>query len=311
MRRGAGAFSGILLACLVFSASAAAATTTVECGLFRDYVAPDPLGPTDGSITFGLSGTPEIIAADATLVPPADTNLGGLAGGAPTALTVVRDTGVITSLAFAGSCTLTADVTFVTDLFGPGADGYTVGDRVFAPAAFLAINDGLAALIPTAAANGVQLSLTFTIDTSVGSPNAFDADLTLVGPVKLKNNGDIVVGAARLPSSVISDQARDQLREAHRLGVDATVVVTGNGGPDAAAPGGVAMAITLDVRFQAPKPEPSPSDVPDTAISLPSTTGQPLHAIAGVLGLAIAGVATVSAWQPRGRGPGTRRRRAR
>ncbi len=309
MRRGAAAIFAASCASLLLTASAAAATTSLECGLFKDYVAPDPLGPTDGSITFGLSGAPEVIAADATLVPPADTNLGGLGGGAPTALTVVRDTGVITSLAFADSCTLTAPVTFVPDLFGPGNDGYTVGDRVFAPAAFLATNDGLAALIPTAAANGVPLSLTFTIDTSVGTPTAFDGSLTLVGPVKLKNNGDIVVGAARLPNSVISDAARDQLRAAHRLGVIATVAVTGNGGPDAGAPGGVAMDISLAVSLQAP--QPTPSDVPDTASSAPVTSGEPLLAVVGILALAISALATVSAWRPRERGPGTHRRQAR
>ena len=74
-------------------------TTTLECGLFRDYTAPEPATSTPGSITFGVSGTPEVIAADATLVPPADTALPSLQGGAPTALTVVRNGGVITSLA--------------------------------------------------------------------------------------------------------------------------------------------------------------------------------------------------------------------
>ena len=47
----------------------AAATDTLECGLFRDYTAPDPIGDTPGSITFGLSGPAETIAADATSFP--------------------------------------------------------------------------------------------------------------------------------------------------------------------------------------------------------------------------------------------------
>jgi len=255
---GSAAFASFLL-----TGAAHAATTTVECGLFRDYVAPDPVAPADGSITFGLSGSPEVIAADATLVPPADTNLSSLGGGAPTALSVVRDAGVITSLAFAPACTLTGDVVFVPDLFGPGADGYTVDDRLFAPTALMGINDGLAALIPTAAANGTQLSIAFTIDTAIGTPSAFHAGVTLVGAVKLKPNGDIVVGSARLPASTVSDAARDRLREAHRLGVIATVDVTGEGAPDNAAPGGVAMAITLAVSFEAPAP--TPSEVPDTS----------------------------------------------
>jgi hypothetical protein len=86
----------------------------------------------------------------------------------PTALSVVRDTGVITSLAFASSCTIVGGVAFVPDLFGPGAGGYTVSDRLLVRADLLATNDGLAALIPTAAANDTPLSLAFTFDTTSG-----------------------------------------------------------------------------------------------------------------------------------------------
>jgi len=43
----------------------------------------------------------------------------------------------------------------------------------------------------------------------------------------------------------------------------AVVDVTGEGAPDNAAPGGVAMAITLAVSFEAPAP--TPSEVPDTS----------------------------------------------
>jgi hypothetical protein len=265
LRRGVVA-SLVALTALILAGPAAAATTTVECGLFRDYVAPDPLGPTTGSISFGLLGAPETIAADATLTPPADTNLASLTGGVPTALTVVRDAGVITSLSFATSCTLTDDVAFVDDLFGPGADGYVVGDRLVAPISLLDIHDGLSALIPTAAANGVPLTLIFSIDTSMGTPSAFDAQLTLVGEVELEGDGDILIGAARLPNSVISNQARGLLAEAAELGVEATVVVIGEGGPDAGSPGGVAMAISLDVSFEAPAPPPSEPTVPDTSM---------------------------------------------
>jgi hypothetical protein len=276
------------------SGTAAAATTTLECGLFRDFVAPDPLGPTDGSITFGLSGTPETIAADATLVPPADTNLAGLAGGAPTALTVVRDVGTITSLAFAASCTLSGDVTLVPDLFGPGTDGYTVGDRLFAPVFLMASNDGLATLIPTAEAGGTQLSLAFTIDAGTGTPSAIHAEVRLSGRVRLRTDGDILVGDARLPGSVISDGARDQLREAHRLGVDVTVAVTGEGVPDGGAPGGVAMAISLGVSFETP--EPPPSEVPDTALASP-TQPDPAPLLVAIVALAASAVSSALAYR--------------
>jgi hypothetical protein len=265
-RTGVGAIGVVALVSLLGTATVAAATTTTECGLLRDYVAPDPLGPTDGSISFGLSGSPEVIAAGATLVPPVDTNLSGLTGGAPTALTVVRDAGIITSLAFAPSCVLNGDVTFVPDLFGPGADGYIVEDRLVAPVDLMAINDGLAALIPTAAANGSPLSIEFIIDLSMGTPSAFHAQVTLVGEVQPKPNGDMLVGQARLPASVISDGARDRLGQARQLRVPATVEVTGEGAPDQASPGAVAMMITLSVSFEAPMPSPSDGEqIPDTA----------------------------------------------
>jgi len=280
---------------LLGTAAVAAATTTTECGLFRDYVAPDPLGPTDGSISFGLSGSPEVIAADATLVPPVDTNLSGLTGGAPTALTVVRDAGTITSLAFAPSCVLVGDVIFVPDLFGPGTDGYTVDDRLVAPVDLMAMNDGLAALIPTAAANATPLSIEFTIDLTTGPPSAFHAHVTLVGEVQPKPNGDMMVGNARLPASVVSDEARDLLGQARQLGVPATVEVTGEGAPDQGSPGGVAMSITLAVSFQAPMPSPSEGgDIPDTAIPTSEHGTTPALPVLGVGALAIA--LSVLAW---------------
>jgi len=286
------ALSGIGIAALVSligTATVAAATTTTECGLFRDYVAPDPLGPTDGSISFGLSGSPEVIAADATLVPPVDTNLSGLTGGAPTALSVVRDAGSITSLAFAASCVLDGDVIFVPDLFGPGTDGYTVDDRLVAPVDLMAINDGLAALIPTAAANATPLSIEFTIDLSTGTPSAFHAEVTLIGDVQPKPNGDMLIGQARLPSSVISDEARDLLGQARHLGVPATVQVTGQGAPNQGSPGGVAMSITLAVSFQTPTPSPSAGgEIPDTALRTSDPGTAPMLPILGVSTLAAA-----------------------
>ena len=279
----AGALAVAAVLSLLGAATTAAATTTTECGLFRDYVAPDPLGPTDGSISFGLSGSPEVIAADATLVPPADTNLASLGGGAPTALAVTRDAGVITLMAFVTACIIEGDVVFVPDLFGPGADGYTVNDRLVAPVDLMAINDGLAALIPTAEANGTTLAIDFTIDLSTGAPSAFDAEVTLVGEVTFQSNGDVMVGDARLPASVVGGKARHRLDQARELGVPATVVVIGDGAPDQGSPGGVAMAITLSVSFPAPTP---PEEVPDTAVNPPGPAPVPL--ILGVSALAAA-----------------------
>lgn len=256
-----------LLAVFVAPAAAGGAdTTTVECGIFRDYTAPDPGTATPGSITFGLSGSPEAIAADATLVPPADSSLASLQGGAPTALTVIRNSGVITSLAFADSCTISGTPILVPDLFGSGQDGYVLADRLFVPVEQVGANPGLAALFGTAADSDGVLSITFEIDLSTGVPFEFSATTSFAGEVVMLPGGDVQVGDATLPDSVIAADARADLQAAADLGVDATVVVDGAGSIDPSSKGEVIVAITLTVTYAAP-PTPSPSAdlLPDTA----------------------------------------------
>lgn len=261
----------------IAAGNAAAATTALECGIFRDYTAPDPVGVVAGSITFGLSGSPETIAADATLVPPADTALPGLQGGAPTCLTVVRDAGVITSLEFAASGTVSGSVVLVPDLFGPGQDAYVIADRIFTPASLIASNDGLAALIKTAADSGATLSITFQIDLATGVPTGFDAETTVSGAVSLPPGGDIQVGSATLPSSVIDASARTSLGTAADLGVSATVVIDGLGTLIQSGQGGVSVDISLTVSFVAPA-ESSPG-VSDTAVMVGAATSNAAWAV--------------------------------
>jgi len=265
----------MLLLAAVTSTAAAAVQTTVECGLFRDYTAPDPIAPATGSITFGLNGSPETIAADATLAPPTDTVLSSLQGGTPTCLTVTRDAGVITSLAFAASGTVSGTVIVVPNLFGSGQDAYVIADRVFAPVSAVAANDGLAALIKTAADTGSLFSVTFQIDLSSGIPTGFTATTTISGPVTLAANGDVQVGAATLPNSVIDATARGKLTAAEGLAVAATVVVSGVGTLDQASPGGVVIDVTLSVTYAAPAvASPTPSPTP-TQAALPNTATAP------------------------------------
>ena len=265
------------------SAPVAAATDTLECGLFRDYTAPDPIGDTPGSITFGLSGPPETIAADATLVPPTDTNLASLQGGAPTCLTVTRESGVITGLAFAASGTISGIPELVPDLFGPGQDAYVISDRLFTPAALVATNAGLSALIKTAADSESTFTVTFQIDLTSGVPTGFVATTTLSGSVGILAGGDISIGSATLPDEVISPGARQDLHEAAALGVPATVIVDGIGTLDQSSEGGVSVAITLSVTFAAPSTTPAPSqdEVPDTA--LPAVPGGDQWFVLGAL----------------------------
>ncbi|MDP9269997.1 MAG: hypothetical protein M3P14_03330 [Chloroflexota bacterium] len=257
-----------------FASGAAAATTTVECGLFRNYTAPDPVAVTAGSITFGLHGTPEAIAPDATLVPPADSLLASLQGGTPTCLAVVRDAGNITSLAFAPSGTISGTVVLVADLFGPGQDAYVIADRVVTPVAAVTANPGLAALIKTAADSGSIFSVTFQIDLSSGVPTSFAATTTLSGLVSLGAGGDVHVGAATLPNAVIDATSRAKLTAAASLGVPATVVVNGAGTLAQGGQGGVAIQVTLSVTYTAPvrsMAPATPADLPNTAVTTTSS----------------------------------------
>lgn len=244
------AFAALLAASLTLTAGSvfAAAVSSVECGVFHDYLAPDPIAVAPGSITFGLSATPETIAAEAILEPPADTALPSLAGGTPTCLTVTRDSGVITAMAFVPSGT----VVLVPDLFGSGQDAYVIADRVFAPVSAVAADPNLAALIKTAADSGSTFSVTFRIDLSSGVPTGFDATTTLSGAVVLLPGGDIQIGAATLPSAVIDASARQQLEQAAALGVPATVAVSGVGVLDQGGAGGVTVDISLAVSLVAP-----------------------------------------------------------
>lgn len=250
---------------LALPAAVSAGSTTTECGIFREYQAPDPVAVTTGAIAFGVSGPIETIAADATLVPPTDTLLPSLADGAPTCLNVERDAGVITSLRFAPSGEISGAVVLVLDLFGPDVDGYVIADRLFAPVEIIEDNAGLRALIGTAAQSGQPLTLAFTIDLTTGLPTAFDGNVVLIGDVALLPGGDVRVGTARLPEQVIDADSLALLAEAAALGVEATVVVTGHGTPDDTTAGGVNMAITLSVSFEAPPTEPPPPTAPPTA----------------------------------------------
>jgi hypothetical protein len=249
-------------------------TTAVEGGAYFDFVAPDPLGPTDGTIRFGFSGAVETIAADAVLVPPADTNLAFLGGGSPTCLAVTREGGVITQIAFVEDCTISGTVTRVDDLFGPGGDAYLIADRVAAPADLVEGTPPFGALIGTAAAAGTTLEIVFTLDMATGVPESFVGQSAVTGPVTILAGGDIGVGAATLPNAVIDDTSRAQLEDAAALGVDATVTVDGQGTIGQKGEPNLVVSLTVTYTAPTPVPTPVPTAVP-TQDQLPDTSAPP------------------------------------
>jgi hypothetical protein len=248
-------------------AAAGGAETAVEAGVFRDFVAPDAGTATPGSITFGFSGSPEVIAADAQLVPPADTNLAFLGGGTPTCIEVTRAGGVITRLAFVSECTVSGTVELVPDAFGPGADGYLIADRVAAPAELVDMQAEFAALIGVAADSGGVLTIIFQVDVTSGVPEAFVGETEVSGPVTILGSGDVTVGSATLPAAVIDGASRAVLEEAAGLGADATVLISGNG--TIQPQGNPVLEIVLSVSFVAATPPATPAP---TAAALPDTS---------------------------------------
>lgn len=250
-------------------AGLAVAAETVECGIIREYTAPDAGTSTAGSIAFGLTGPLETIAADATLVGATETNLGVLTGGTPTCVIATRTGVVITQLEFAASGTVAGTVAFVVDMFGPGQDVYVVDDRLIVPADLLATTSGLAALIKVPADSGTTTSLTFQIDTASGFPTGLDGTATISGPVVMLGNGDVTVGPSTLTTDLIDPASRTALQAASDLGADATVTIHGIGTIDITNDDGVVVAIELSVSLPAPSPSATPTPMPTPAAPVP------------------------------------------
>ncbi len=243
-------------------------TTTIEAGTYFDYVAPDPVAPAAGSIRFGFDGSIEAIAADAELVPPADTNLSSLGNGAPTCLEVTRVADAIVRIAFVEQCTVTGTVELVPDIFGPGADAYVIGGRLAAPAELVDGDPAFGTLIGIPAQTGAILSVTFFVDITTGIPDGFFGETEAAGPVTMLPGGDVMVGAATIPAAVIDDASRASLQEAADLGVDATVAIAADG--TIAQTGDPVLEVQLSVSFSVPTPVPTsaPTTAPTPAASL-------------------------------------------
>ncbi len=277
-------------------AVAGTADITVEGGAFFDYVAPDPVGPADGAIRFGFGGELETIASDAELVPPADTNLAFLGGGTPTCLEVTREGGTITRIAFVDSCEVAGQVVLVEDVFGPGADAYLIADRVATPVELVETDPALGALIGTAADTGGTLAITFHLDLTQGVPVSFTAVTTASGLVTIEGSGDITVGAATLPNAVIDDASRATLAEAAALGVEAQVLIEGDG--VLGQKGQPDVTITLTVSFSAPTPvatpTPAASLLPDTSATQAARTSLGAGWMLVVAAFVVAGVSAVA-----------------
>ena len=198
------------LAAVLGFVPAAAAATTVECGQLIAYTAPDPVAPADGSLTFGLLA-PWTIAADATLSPQVVANLASVAGTGPTCLTVDRDAGgVITTLDFASSGSITGPVVYSGTL-----PGEVLADRLLIPTFITDAYPGLAAVFVTSEHAGTAATATLDVDTETGRITAVEAVAHFCGAADLATNGDGRIGAATIPAAVLDASATTKLRRAN------------------------------------------------------------------------------------------------
>jgi hypothetical protein len=178
--------------------SVSAASSVVECGQLAAYTAPDPLGPTDGSIQLGLSDT-WTINADATLSANAATALPSGSGNGPTCLAMDLDgSGHVTSLDFSPTGSLSGHVAFDS-----GSGYYILASRLIVPTFVTDANPGLAALFVPSYQAGSVLTISFTVDTTNGGFTGFDGHAAFCGKGSVTSGGDGKVGKAVIPASVL------------------------------------------------------------------------------------------------------------
>jgi hypothetical protein len=217
---------------------AAAASSTVECGQLSAYTAPDPLGPTDGSLQIGTLPTWDVIAT-ATVSPAATAALPSIVNSGPTCLALDLDVdGNVTAIDFAASGTITGTVAF-SDPY------YLFDDRLIIPTFITDANPGLAALFVTSYQAGTSLTVTFTVDTETGAFTGFDGTAKFCGKAKVTADGDGQVGDAIIPASVLDATDLAAIAGAGAAQACATVHAIGTIDPDS---GGI--SITTDVTIK-------------------------------------------------------------
>jgi hypothetical protein len=212
---------GAVLATLIVPGAAQAAVVD-ECGQLTGYTAPDPLGPTDGSLQLGLLD-PWTVLATATVSPAAAAVLPGMVNTGPTCVRIdVDDDGNISSLDFAPTGTISGPVDFDS-----GSGFYLFDDRLIVPDFITDANPGLAALFVTSYQAGTTVTVTFTVDTSTGAFTGVDGTAAFCGQGSVTAGGDGQVGDAIIPAAVLDATDIDRLEGAGSRETCATVQTSG------------------------------------------------------------------------------------
>ena len=256
---------------------------TVECGQLSAYLAPDPLGPTPGSVTIGAL-TPWEIVPTATMSANAASALPTIVNSGPTCLSMELDVdGKITSLDFAAQGDISGGV-----IFDSGSGFYQFANRLIVPNFITDTYPGIAALFVTSYQAGTQLSVTFTVDLTTGSFAGFDGHAAFCGNAAVTGGGDGKVGDAVIPAAVLEPADTAALQTANGTEVCATVHSVGVVIPNSEGQ----IQVQADVVIT---PVPAP---PSTSTVAPSTTGDG-RALATMLLILVLAAASLAATRRR------------
>lgn len=283
-----------LMVALAFPAtSTLAASSSVECGQVTGYTAPDPLGPTDGSLALGFTA-PWTIAAAASLDSAAASVLPAILGTGPTCLSLEFDGGgTITSVNLAAAGHVQGSVTFDV-----GMGFYILAERLFVPPFITDAVPSLAALFVTSFQAGSDVSITFGIDLSTGLFNAFDGTTEFCGLGSITVDGNGRIGDAVLASETLDAADLAALASSGSRTVCATVHSVGTIAGSGVILGSADVAIV--VQGTTVTPPPTDTSTPNDGVA-PAAGGW-MVLILGALIALVAIVLVVPSPTPRPRG---------
>ena len=249
------------------------------------WTAPDPTGPTDGSLTLGLSSTWDVLAT-ATISPAAAAGLPNGGSSGPTCLILGLDgSGKVTSIDFAAQGTLTGSVAYDS-----GSEYYILASRLLIPKAVTDAYPALDALFASSYQAGSTLSITFFIDTTSGAFTGFNGHAAFCGKgsISAKNVG--MVGKATIPAAVLGSAARVALHRLSGQVVCAKVHTTGTIDPQS---GNVSTTAAVVISLDPGRPRATPpATTTNVAAVPPSADSTPILAwlvLAFGLTIAVAG----------------------
>ncbi len=279
------AFVSAVVLFVLAPTAVSAASSSVECGQLTGYTAPDPSGPTDGSLQLGLT-SPWVVLATATVDPAAAAALPPLVNSGPTCLALdFDDDGAVTAIAFAPTGTLEGTVTFDS-----GTGFYLFEDRLIVPTFITDAYPGLAALFVTSYQAGSTLTVTFTIDPTTGGFTSFDGVAAFCGTGSVTAGGDGQVGDAIIPAAVLDADDLAALEGAGTRRTCASIHSTGTIEPQT---GNIVTATDVTIAVAAPgvRVTPPPTDTEASNVTVASPGSGPVGWLSIVLLVAMAFVA--------------------